>query len=336
MKLKDIELHDLKKMYKVYDKWPQIAKESFYSELKTINYSQIDNIIFAGMGGSGTLGDIFSSILSKTNIHVSVVKGYHLPKTVDSNTFVIATSISGNTTETLSVLKSAAKLPCKVIAFSSNGKMEDYCKEKGIDFRNIPMEHSPRASFTRFFYGMLKVIQPILPINKNEILESISYLEETSKNISSINLSDENKSLNLAKWMTGIPMIYFPAGLNAAAIRFKNSLQENSKIHTSAEDIIEACHNGIMAWENSSNVQPILLQGEDDFPKTKERWEIIKEFFIHNQIQFREIHSGKGNIISKLINLIYVLDYASIYLAIINKTDPTSINSINFIKERLN
>jgi len=30
------------------------------------------------MGGSGAIGDVFSSILSKTNIHVNVVKGYLL------------------------------------------------------------------------------------------------------------------------------------------------------------------------------------------------------------------------------------------------------------------
>ena len=38
------------------------------------------------MGGSGTIGDIFSSILSKTDVHVSIVKGYELPKTVDEKT----------------------------------------------------------------------------------------------------------------------------------------------------------------------------------------------------------------------------------------------------------
>jgi glucose/mannose-6-phosphate isomerase len=31
-------------------------------------------------------------------------------------------------------------------------------------------------------------------------------------------------------------------GLQAAAIRFKNSLQENAKIHAITEDVIEACH----------------------------------------------------------------------------------------------
>jgi len=45
--------------------------------------------------------------------------------------------------------------------------------------------------------------------------------------------------------------------------------------------------------------------------------------------------SNKGNVLSKIINLIYLLDYTSIYHAIINKTDPTPVDAINFVKERL-
>ena len=80
--------------------------------------------------------------------------------------------------------------------------------------------------------------------------------------------------MNLAKWIDGIPLIYYPAGLQAAAIRFKNAFQENSKLHVIAEDVVEACHNGIVAWEKPSKFNPILLQGDEDFIKTKERWHI--------------------------------------------------------------
>ena len=37
-----------------------------------------------------------------------------------------------------------------------------------------------------------------------------------------------------------------------------------------AEDVIEACHNGIVSWKKQSNVKPVLIQ--DDYVKTKERW----------------------------------------------------------------
>jgi len=132
-----------------------------------------------------------------------------------------------------------------------------------------------------------------------------------------------------------IPLIYYPWGLQAAAIRFKNSLQENSKSHAIAEDVIEACHNGIVSWEKSSQIQPILIRGQDDYIKTKERWEILKQYFEQNKIDYREIHSVEGPILSKIINLIYLFDYTSIYLAIKNGIDPTPIKSIDFVKNKL-
>ena len=70
-----IEKYDLQKIYKVYDKWPEIARESFESNQEPVDFDDIDHIVFAGMGGSGAIGDIFSAILSKTKIHVNVVKG---------------------------------------------------------------------------------------------------------------------------------------------------------------------------------------------------------------------------------------------------------------------
>ena len=119
MNISTIEKYDLQKMYKVYDKWPEIAQESFESNQESVDFDGIDHMIFAGLGGSGAIGDIFSSILSKTKIHVNVVKGYLLPTTVDSNTLVIAVSVSGNTAETLAVLDSAYKTKCKIIALQN-------------------------------------------------------------------------------------------------------------------------------------------------------------------------------------------------------------------------
>jgi len=333
--LKILEKYDTQKMYKIYDKWPQIAKESFESKQILVDFEGIKHIIFAGMGGSGAIGDIFASVLSKSSIHVNVVKGYVLPKTANSDTLVIATSVSGNTTETLSVLRSAQKLNCKIIAFSSGGKMLEYCDKNKIIHRVIPQYHSPRASFTSYLYTMLKVLHLTLKIKHEDILESIEELEKINKEINSLNLNDYNPALKLAKWITGIPVIYYPFGLQSASIRFKNSLQENAKMHVFSEDVIEACHNGIVAWEKKSNIQPILITGQDDHIKTKERWHIIKELFQQNKIEYKEIISVNGSILSKIINLIYLLDYSTIYKAVLNEIDPSPVKSIDFIKKRV-
>lgn len=330
-----LEKHDPQGMYKIYDKWPQIAKDAYNSEIESIDFKDIDHVIFSGMGGSGTIGDLLSSVLSKTNIHTTVVKGYTLPKTVDEKTLVVTTSVSGDTIETLSALESANKKNCQIIGFSSGGKMESFCTKNNISYRKIPKIHSPRASFPSFLYSILKTLNSIIPIDPQQIIQSIKLLENISKDISSTNLSDTNPSLNLANWIDGIPIIYYPWGLQAAAIRFKNSLQENAKTHAIVEDVIESSHNGIVSWERNSNVIPVMIEGTDDHPKTKERWSILREYFDENQIKYKEIFTINGGILSKILCLIYQLDYATIYHAVQLGIDPSPIKSIDFIKERL-
>ena len=287
------------------------------------------------MGGSGTIGDIISSILSKTNIHVNVVKGYLLPKTVDSNTLIITTSISGNSKETLTILQNEKKSKGKFLAFSSGGKMKKYSIKNKISYCEIPEIHSPRASFSCYLYSILNVLEDIIPVKKQDVRESISLLMETKKKISSTNLTSSNPALSLAKWISSVPIIYYPWGLHSAAIRFKNSLQENAKTHAFVEDIIESSHNAIVAWEKKSKIKPILIIGKDDYTKTKERWEVVKEFFELNKIQYNKVYSVNGSILTKLVNLIYLLDYSSIYKAVLSKTDPTPVKPIEFIKSRI-
>src|SRR3989344_8174654 len=164
-------------MHKIYDMWPEIARKTYDSVLEPMHFDNIDHIVFAGMGGSGAIGDLFSSILSKSDIHVSLVKGYLLPKTVDKNTLVVITSVSGNTAETLTVLDSTKKLDCRLIAFSSGGKMEKFCENNQIIFRKIPLFHSPRTSLINFTYSILKTLNSTLPIEKSGIMESLNELD---------------------------------------------------------------------------------------------------------------------------------------------------------------
>jgi len=322
-------------MCEVYDRWPQIASDNFSGNFSKVEIKNIDHIVFAGMGGSGTIGDVFSSILSKTNIHVSVVKGYLLPKTVDKNTLVVSTSISGNTLESITILKNVEKLDAKFVALFSGGMMEKFCKNKNIKSYKIKEEHSPRASFVGFLYSALNILEEIIPVKKTDVNKSIQSLFNMQRIISSENLSETNDALQIAEWIKEIPIVYYPWGLQSAAIRFKNSMQENAKMHVMTEDVIEACHNGIVAWDKPKNVQPILIQGKDDYEKTKERWKIVKELFHDKNIQYKEIFSQEGSILNKLVCLIYLLDYVSIYNAIISKTNPTPVKSIDFIKKRL-
>ena len=336
MLTKDIlEKNDPGGMHSIYDRWAEIARDAYDTELDSVDFNHIDHVVFSGMGGSGSVGDLFSSVLSKTNIHTTVVKGYELPNTIDKNTLVVATSVSGNTVETLTTLDTASKKDCNVIAFSSGGKMESFCAKNNIEFRKFPQIHSPRASLPSFVYSILKTLNSIIPITKQDITDSLEQLERTHKEISSANLHEKNPSLDLANWINGIPVIYYPQGLETAAVRFKNSLQENAKTHAITENVVENSHNGIVSWENPSSMVPILIEGKDDHIKTKDRWRILREYFETNNIEYKEILTVDGNILSKLMCLIYMLDYSTIYCAVQLGIDPSPVRSIDFIRDRL-
>jgi len=331
----NLEKNDPNGMHTIYDRWAEIARDAYNSDLDSVDFNDIEHVVFSGMGGSGTIGDLFSSILSKTNIHTTVVKGYELPNTIDKNTLVVATSVSGDTVETITTLESANKKKCKVIAFSSGGMIESFCTKNNIEFRKLPQIHSPRASFPSYVYSILKTLNSIIPITKQDIINSLEQLEHTYEEISSTNLDDSNPSVNLANWITGTPVIYYPHGLETVAIRFKNSLQENAKTHAISENVVESSHNGIVSWERPSSMVPIMIEGKDDHIKTKERWKILREYFEVNNIKYNKIQSVDGNILSKVMCLIYTLDYSTIYYAVQLGIDPSPIRSIDFIKDRL-
>ena len=176
------------------------------------------------------------------------------------------------------------------------------------------------------------MLSGILPTSDSDVTESLDALESLQKQIFSENLTTTNPALSIAEWISGIPMLYYPWGLEPAATRFKNSLQENAKTHVISEDIVEATHNGIVAWEKPSSVIPIIIRGADDYAKTKSLWDLLENYFKERNIDYRVINSVQGSILSKLVCLIYLCDYISIYTSVISETDPSPVSSIDYFK----
>ena len=61
----------------------------------------------------------------------------------------------------------------------------------------------------------------------------------------------------------------------------------------------------------------------------------MEEFFKKQGIDYFPISSIQGSVLSKIVNLIYVLDYSSIYHAILHNVDPSPVSSIDFIKSKM-
>ncbi|MCP8308835.1 MAG: bifunctional phosphoglucose/phosphomannose isomerase [archaeon] len=328
-------------LYKIYEDWPIHCREAYKTEVNAPETSNVKKIIFAGMGGSATPGDILQDWLKDSiDIPFCVVKDYHLPKFAGKDTFVIAVSCSGNTEETLSIVHESLKAGCKVVTISSGGLLEEMSLKNNIPYNRIVFTLLSRASFPYIFYVSAKILEYCGFIKglEDQISNSIRVVEDVSKHISIEAPIKENLSKKIAIWLyDSLPLIYGSNLNRAVAIRFKNVLNENSKMHAIVDVMPELCHNEIVAWEGIKDkpLKPLFLRYRKEPPEVKVRFEIFKELIRDAGFEILEAWSWGEDQLSKIISLLYILDFASLYLAVLRGFDPTPTVSIEKMKGRL-
>ena len=126
---------DPENMYKSIWEFPDNLNEAFElgNAIKLKNtYTDIDNIVVAGMGGSAIGGDVLASLESaKLDIPLIVCRGYTLPNWVSNKTLVICSSYSGNTEETLGALDNAINKKAQICGITTGGKIGQKINLKG-------------------------------------------------------------------------------------------------------------------------------------------------------------------------------------------------------------
>ena len=173
-----------------------------------------------------------------------------LPKFANEKTLFIASSYSGNTEETISSLKQAIELGCKIICISTGGEIESIAKNKNIICIKIQEGFQPRYSLGLSFFSLLKVFQEL------KFIKDQSLVVEKIKSIwkkNGIEFSkEENTAYNIAESLVGfIPVIYSVAdSTSSVGYRFKCQLNENSKLHAFHNEVPEMNHNEIIGWES--------------------------------------------------------------------------------------
>ena len=307
----------------------------FYSE-------GIENIVISGMGGSAAGGDILISYLRENlKIPAIVNRGYSLPLFVNEKTLTIVISYSGNTDETLSSLKYANEKGSKIITITSGGVIEEFCSRKGIPIIKIEGGGQPRESIGYIFIPLLIMMEKMgfIEGQETDILETIELIKILSKGYSPESTENDAKRLSLD--MHGkIPLLYGIHGLtDSIAIRWKNQFNENSKIPAFYNVFPELNHNEIEGWDTNHelghNFFVVILRSEDEAENISRQIEITKTILSDRVGGIREVW-GKGNgRLARMFSLIYLGDFVSYYLAILNGIDPTPVKNIERLKKQL-
>ncbi len=329
-------------MLESLEKFPEQIEDVFRTlELNLLPFKP-DDIVVTGMGGSGIVGDILQSFLAnRISIPIYVNKDYSLPSFVGENTLLFVISYSGNTEETLRAAENGIKKGAKVVAISSNGELERMCEEKGMVFIKAAAGYHPRAAIAFMFVPVLKLLSELLIYDSDvAILDSLKVLRVLRDEIKASVPTDENEAKGIAASIHGkIPVIYGHSIYNAVANRWHTQLNENAEILSWFGAIPEMNHNEIVGWtgdENASMFVPVLLRDSNEDERISKRIELSKELAFKNNVEgWVEVYAKGETQLARILYLIYMGDHVSIYLAMLRGKDPSPVEVIDRLKEKL-
>jgi glucose/mannose-6-phosphate isomerase len=336
----DVLNFDERRLCLIYEEWPRYFKDAaeicFKLDHKPDFYK---SIVLCGMGGSATACDILHDLIySSSTIPVTVVRGGRMPHNVNKHSLVIANSVSGNTRETILNLEEATARNAEVICISSGGKLKQEAERLGHKHITIPNLALPRVSLPFLVMPCLRSIEPLLKQSlEEEILLIHDNLARILNSISVTVPTESNPAKKIASFLDDSTAFCFTSpDLISAGTRFKNSLNENAKVHCVRESILEASHNEIVPFtfnDGNSPSKVLLLRWEQDCSLVDERFNQVKAFFNEIGQPVMELISSDKSLINAIMSSIYILDYSTIYMAISRNVDPSPTPAIDILKK---
>ena len=295
---------------------------------------EIKSILICGLGGSGIGGTIVADIISpKVTIPITSTKDYSIPNFVNEHTLVIANSYSGNTEETLSALEKCQSRGAEIAVITSGGKLKIIAEENNYNHIIIPGDHPPRAmfgyAFTELFF-MLNHYGIIDGTFKNDFEKTIALLDAEKEDI-------QKQAIGLAKKMhKKTPVIYVASGFEGVAIRFRQQLNENSKMLAWHNVIPEMNHNELLGWRtNVNDLVVIYFRNKCDYKRNQIRMDINKKVISKYTENITEIWSKGDTVLANSLYHINLGDWVSWYLSEMNNVDAIEIDVIDFLKGEL-
>ncbi|MFA6320386.1 MAG: bifunctional phosphoglucose/phosphomannose isomerase [Candidatus Omnitrophota bacterium] len=303
------------------------------------------NIICTGLGGSAIGADILRSYLwNKIKIPLFVNRNYVLPAFADQDTLVVVCSYSGNTEETINAYRDAKKKGAKAVIATTGGILRKLAEKDGVPVIPIPKGLQPRCAIGYMAITVLILLSKIgiLSSSLREIDETVEVLDNIRRKKAGFAVR-ENKNIakKIARALYGkYPVIYASQDyMDCAVTRLRGELSENAKILSAGNSFPEMNHNEIEGWDGGKKIfrdfTAVILRDTFDHPQISRRMDITEKIISREGVRVIEVYSEGRSRLARIFSLVYIGDFISLYLAILNRTDPTPVERISEIKKNL-
>ncbi len=339
-------LDDVKKMGKIDKEGMLDAIRGMPSDLESaldaVITAELDcnRAVICGMGGSAIGGDILSDAADRMGcMPVSVTRGTSLPNWADKCTLAVMISYSGNTRETLMMYDDAKAKGCTVVGITSGGELGKRCRENNDPMITVTGGVQPRAALGLLLGSAAVVLDHAgaMPIVIS-IQNGLEELRDLSRSIApDIPVADNIAKQAALSLNCTVPIIYCPGHMRSVALRWQTQINENSKMLALSGESPEMNHNHIVGWMETSLIndcQPVFI--EDGSGSWEGRIQDVSVSLMNDaELEPLVISPGGETPCGRLLRGIHLGDMVSYYLAMLKGVDPTPVESIGTLKERL-
>lgn len=308
----------------------EIGSESNFSNTS----KDISNVVVCGLGGSGIGGTNVQKVVEgELKVPFLTNKGYHLPAFINEKSLVICCSYSGNTEETLAMYEQAKAKKAEVVVVCSGGAFEKIAQEDGLNHIIIPGGLPPRAAFGLAFPQLFFVL------NQYSLIDS-SFIKQFENSITLLESEEETireKAKDVASFLKDkIAILYAEDRWEGVLVRFRQQINENSKMLAWHHVLPELNHNELVGWtKKNDQLAVILMKDESDYYRNQKRFEYTKSVVEKCTPHYREVLAKGNSLVEKCNYLIHFGDWVSYYLAEEQTIDSVEVNVITGLKNML-
>jgi glucose/mannose-6-phosphate isomerase len=328
-------------------------------------------LLVAGVGGSGQAGDVLSAVLgSGAPVPLVQVRSPVLPGWIGPMDLVLGVSCSGTTEEVLAVVDEADRRGCRLVTVGEAGSPlaqraeQSRCVHVPVDPHGGP----PRANLWSLAVPLLLVADALglASVPAQTLTVVADRLDRLAEECGPARESFENRAKALALEMSGhLPVVWGSGEVAvAAAYRFACQLHENAKLPAVFGAFPEATHNQIAAFDGPlgrdglavtdsagegsddffrdrvtmpgrTRMQVVLLRDRGEHPRVAARADALDPLAAARGVPLRVLWAEGESPLERLASLIGLADFATVYLALASGVDPTPIDPITDLKERI-
>ncbi len=301
-------------------------------------------VIVFGMGGSAIAGDLARGLVDREGSSpVHVCRHYEPPSWTAPEDFLIFSSYSGETEETVAAYRRLRDHAEDALVLTTGGSLARLAAEDGVPTARLPEGHPPRAALGYSLSTLLHVLshRGLLFDGPARVEAAARAVEEVASACGRGVVQSRNSAKQLAIRLVGraLVLIANERTLGPASLRWKGQLNENSKHLAWASPLPEMNHNEVDGYVSPAGLvggfAAIMLCDPGDHPRVTARFRWLEEYLAGRGVQVETVEAAGGDAMSRVLGCVAMGDWVSYYLALLHGADPSALPGVLALKRAL-